>query len=497
MLRGMRSLSLALGGLYLIIAMSLQSAPRQPNVLLICVDDLKPLLGCYGQSLVKSPNMDRLSSRGVLFQKAYCNQAVCAPSRNSLMTGMRPGTIGIYDLGTNFRLAVPRAVTMAEAFKNAGYTTEALGKIFHVGHGNQEDPASWTVAHWRPSTPMYVVQSNMPPSQPKKGKTKKKKAPADPRGRAVECADVADSAYADGQVADEAIRRLQTRKESGRPFFLAVGFLKPHLPFVAPKKYWDLYKREQFEPYPNQEAPVGAPEFAPTTWGELRNYSDIPDTGPLSAGQQRELIHGYYAAVSYTDAQIGRVLGELERLGLAQDTVVVLWGDHGWHLGDHGMWCKHTNYEEAARIPLIICVPGLETHGDRSSSLVESVDVYPTLCELAGIQPPPGLDGKSVVPVLRNPTKENKPAVMHFYPRNVKDKGQLIGRAVRTSRYRLVEWKAPGEKPESAVLELYDYEEDPGETRNLAKSRPEVVRELRAILARHPEAKPQVSRPAS
>ena len=452
----------------------------RPNVLLICVDDLKPLLGCYGTPIVQSPNIDRLAARGVLLERAFCNQAVCSPSRNSLMTGLRPQTIGIYDLPTNFRKSVPDAVTMAQYFKQSGYRTEAMGKIFHVGHGNIEDAVSWSVPHWRPAGGGYQLKESTAVTRPS--------AVGGPRGAATECADVPDNAYGDGMIADEAIARLHAAREKpGEPFFIAVGFLKPHLPFVAPKKYWDLYQRASFDPPKLQTPPAGAPEFAPTTWGELRQYSDIPNVGPLSTEQQRQLIHGYHAATSYMDAQLGRVVDALDRNGFTDNTIVVLWGDHGWHLGDHGMWCKHTNYEHAARIPLIVVAPGIAKVGTKTGALAETVDIYPTLCELAGLPVPQGLDGASFAAVLRNPAAATKDAVFHVYPRN-----QLLGRAVRTARYRLVEWKKIGEPADTAVLELYDYEADPEETRNLAADNPDIVAKLRAVLAGQPEAKPQV-----
>ena len=317
-----------------------------------------------------------------------------------------------------------------------------------------------------------------------------------PRGAAWESAAVPDNAYPDGKIAEEAIRRLRAAKErSGQPFFIAVGFLKPHLPFCAPKRYWDLYSRQDFNPPSLRTPPEGAPAYAPTSWGELRQYSDIPETGPLNDEQARTLIHGYHAAVSYVDAQIGRVLNELEQLGLAANTIVVLWGDHGWHLGDHGMWCKHTNYEEAARIPLLIFVQGVTKPGTRSRAMVESVDIYPTLCELAGLPLPAeaqSLEGKSLVPVLKNPSRELKEAVFHVYPRNRKPDGEILGRAVRTSRYRLVEWKKPGMAPETAEFELYDYQKDPLETKNLAPAEPELVKKLSVLLAAQPEAKAQI-----
>jgi len=455
-------------------------AADKPNVLLICVDDLKPLLGCYGTPMVKSPNIDRLAARGVLFERAFCNQAVCAPSRNALMTGLRPQTIGIYDLPTNFRHGVPDAVTVAQYFRRHGYRTEAMGKIMHVGHGNYEDVASWTLPHWKPNVGHYRLPESTATTRPATA--------GGPRGAATECADVPDTAYADGMIADEAVARLRAAQaQPGAPFFIAVGFLKPHLPFVAPKKYWDLYERSSFDPARRQTPPEGAPKFAPTTWGELRQYSDIPETGPLTADQQRQLIHGYHAAVSYMDAQLGRVLDALDQTGFARNTIIVLWGDHGWHLGDHGMWCKHTNYEQAARIPLIVVAPGVARPGVKTGALAETVDLYPTLCELAGLPAPEGLDGASFAAVLKDPTAATKDAIFHVYPRS-----QLLGRAVRTARYRLVEWKRIGEAADTAELELYDYQADPEETKNLAGDQPEVVAQLRAILVRQPEAKPQV-----
>ncbi|MEX0612504.1 MAG: sulfatase, partial [Pirellulales bacterium] len=466
-------------------------AADRPNVLLICVDDLKPLLGCYGDEVVKSPNIDRLAERGVRFERAYCNQAVCAPSRNALLTGLRPQSVGIYDLETNFRKATPDAVTLPQHFKAHGYRTAGLGKIYHTGHGNHDDAASWSVPHWRADVVRYALAE----SRAAKGLTREEalfsNVPAQranklPRGAAYESADVHDSAYPDGQLADEAIRRLQrAAKTPDEPFFLAVGFVKPHLPFCAPKKYWDQYDRDRFPLAERQTPPEGAPAFAPTNWGELRQYSGIPEKGALSEELQRTLIHGYHAAVSYMDAQVGRLLAALDENGFAENTIVVLWGDHGWHLGDHGMWCKHTNYEQAARTPLVVVAPGRTQNGTATSSLVESVDIYPTLCELAGLSVPEGLDGSSFAAVLASPNVATHEAVMHVYPR-----GNRIGRAVRTARYRLVEWKQPGANPEAAVLELYDYESDPGETKNLAAERPDVVAELRAILDREPEAKP-------
>ncbi len=472
---------------------SAASAAERPSILFICVDDLKPMLGCYGDATIKSPNIDGLAARGLQFNRAYCNQAVCAPSRNSLLTGLRPTTLGIYDLGTNFRVAAPDVVTLPQYFKQHSYRTEGMGKIFHRGHGNHEDPASWSVPYWKADIVHYVLKENMAANGGSReaalfNNVAGARANKLPRGAPYESADVPDNKYPDGQIADEAIRRLQGAAEKPEaPFFLAVGFLKPHLPFCAPKKYWDLYDPSRLKLAERRSPPDGAPPFAPTTFGELRNYAGMPEQGPVPDDDARKLIHGYHAAVSYVDAQVGRVLAALDELGLAKNTIIVLWGDHGWHLGDHGMWCKHTNYEEAAHIPLIVADPLAKDGRGKSDALVESVDIYPTLCKLAELPVPEGLDGASFAKLFDDPKAPTKDAILHVYPR-----GNRIGRAVRTERYRLVEWKVPGADPETAVFELYDYQTDPGENKNLADEKPEVVNELKLILHKQPEAKPQV-----
>ena len=417
------------------------------------------------------------------------------------MTGVRPTSMGIYDLGTNFRFAMSNAVTLSQYFMRHGYRAEALGKIFHVGHGNYDDRASWSVPHFSGRTVAYVLPEN----RPKEG-TREEALFANetnianlPRGAAYESADVPDNAYPDGKLADETILRLRAARERTEPFFLALGFLKPHLPFCAPKKYWDLYRRESFRVPALRTPPEGAPAYAPSGWGELRQYRDVPKTGPVTDEEAVTLIHAYHAALSYMDAQLGRVLDELDRLGLASNTIIVLWGDHGWHLGDHGWWCKHTNYEQATRIPLLIAAPGVAKAGARTSALAETVDIYPTLCELAGLPAPKNLqslEGKSLVPVLKRPSRESKEAIFHVYPRNRKDDGAILGRAVRTERYRLVEWKKPGTAPETAEFELYDYKKDPEETKNIAATEPKLVKKLHALITAHPEAKPQIAKPS-
>ncbi|HRT10506.1 MAG TPA: sulfatase-like hydrolase/transferase, partial [Candidatus Paceibacterota bacterium] len=311
-----------------------------------------------------------------------------------------------------------------------------------------------------------------------------------------EMTDLPDNTYADGRIAEEGIRRLRAAAaRPEQPLFLALGFVKPHLPFCAPKKYWDLHDRKAFKLAEQTQPPVGAPRYAGKTLGELNQYTPVPEQPPLSEDLQRTLIHGYYAATSFMDAQVGRVLDELDRLGLSERTIIVLWGDNGWHFGDHGAWTKHTNYEQANRIPLMIVAPGVTKPGSHTRQLTETVDLYPTLVELAGLpapEVPQKLDGVSLVPVLRNPEVRVRDHAYHAFPRQ--RAGQpIIGRAIRTERYRLVEWKKPGAPRDTADFELYDYQSDPLESTNLASRLPAVVENLSRVLARHPEAKPEIT----
>jgi iduronate 2-sulfatase len=479
--------------LSLCLSVGVQAASPHPNVLLICVDDLKPALGCYGDKLAISPNLDRLAARGMRFDLAYCNQSVCAPSRNNLLLGSRSTSLGIYGLSQFFRTAVPNAITLPQHFMRHGYRAEAVGKILHTGHGNHDDDASWSVPPLREKVVEYLDPKNSANGQLTREEaffTNQKLGEIRllPRGAAIEMSDVPDSGYADGRIAEEGIRRLRAAQKQGTPLFLALGFVKPHLPFTAPKKYFDLHDPAKFPLAGFQRDPEGAPDYAGKIGGEIVNYEPLSVENLREERTQRELIRAYYACVSYVDAQIGRVLDELDRLELAENTVIVVWGDHGWHLGDHGIWTKHTNYEQANRIPLIIVAPGVAKPGSATRQPSETVDIFPTLAELCGLPPPQGpqrKDGLSLTPVLRDPTRTVRDHAYHCYPR-----GERMGRAIRTERYRLVEWKRPGAIPDTAELELYDYEMDPLETRNLASVQPEVVAQLRAILARHPEAVP-------
>ena len=427
---------------------------KQLNVLFFAVDDLRPELGCYGAKTILSPHMDRIAQRGMTFMRAYCQQAVCSPSRTSLMTGARPDTTKVWDLVTHFRDAMPAAPTLAGHFKQHGYYVQGMGKIFHPGY---DDERSWSTPWKTPGAPNYAsVKTAEVLDEDAKKKSK--------NGPAFESADVPDDFYKDGKVAAMAVETLQGLAKKPEPFFLAVGFAKPHLPFVAPKKYWDLYDPARIELASNPYHPKNAPAYALTSSGELRNYQGMPADGPIPGQSARQLKHGYYAAASYTDAQIGKVLDELERLGLTRNTVIVLWGDHGWKLGEHGEWCKHSNMENDTNAPLLMSVPGMKQAGQRTTALVEFVDIYPTLAELAGLPLPAHLEGTSFKPLLDNPRRAWKPAVFSQYPRGRK----VMGYAMRTDRYRLTVWLDRTDHSKVEAIELYDHHNDPAENTNIA-----------------------------
>jgi iduronate 2-sulfatase len=488
---------------FLTAVVTLAAPARQPNVLLICVDDLKPALGCYGDVIARTPHIDRLAARGMRFDAAYCNQAVCSPSRNNLMLGSRSTSLGIYNLSTNFRAAVPKAVTLTQYFMRHGWRAEGLGKILHVGHGNTDDDASWSVPFHSEKLVEYVMPESTGGKLTREEAffTNAKAGPNAtlPRGAAWEAPDVPDEAYGDGRIAGEAIRRIRAQKEKpSQPLFLAVGFARPHLPFCVPKKYWDLHDPSALPLATRASPPDGAPLYAGKTTMELNQYEPVPARGPVPEDIQRKLVHGYYASVSFADAQIGKIIDELDRLEMASNTIVILWGDHGWHLGDLGMWTKHTNYEQATRIPLLVVAPGVTRPGSHSAALVETVDVYPTLCDLAGLPAPAStpqpMDGLSLAGILRDPSATVRDHAYHAYPRNRGPQGEWLGRAIRTKQYRLVEWKKIGAPADTAELELYDYSNDGAETKNRASSQPDVVARLRALLVTHPEAKPPLRR---
>jgi arylsulfatase A-like enzyme len=457
-----------------LLGASAQETPARLNVLFIAVDDLKPALGCYGDPLAKTPHLDRLAARGMAFTRAYCQQAVCSPSRSSLLTGRRPDTTRVYDLVTHFRKALPDVVTLPQLFKNSGYVSVAMGKLYHGGY---DDPPSWSRPLQNPRKPGVGPRGQEVLKKLKGDAQKAGEDASQVRGLPFEAPDVDDDQLADGDLALQAVEALGELKD--KPFFLAVGFHKPHLPFIAPKKYWDLFKPSDFALPAVTAPPQGAPKHAPQFGGELRQYHEVPKKGPLPDELARSLIHGYYASTSFLDAQVGRVLAELDRLDLARRTVVVLWGDHGWHLGDHGMWCKHTNYEQATRSPLLVAAPGMKAPGKSSDALVEFVDIFPTLADLCGLAPPAGLEGLSFKPLLDEPAKPWKKAALSQYPR-----GKLMGYSLRSPRYRAVGWRPAGPPAPFDSFELYDLEKDPAETVNVADDAVHAAarKELEALL---------------
>ena len=476
-------------------------AAQKPNVLLILVDDLKPAMGCYGDNAAITPNMDALARRGMRFDMAYCNQAVCAPSRFTLMLGAHSTSTGLYGLGSHLRKAWPGAVTMPQHFAKHGYRTESLGKVFHIGHGNQGDPESFSVPHFHDKVIEYLD-----PESTDGGKLTREEAlftnqklgqiRSLPRGAAYESPMANDTDYADGRVADETVKRLKAAKQrlakDDTPFFITAGFVRPHLPFSAPKKYWDMHDPAKLPMPVNKAFPKDAPKVALKRGGEIAAFKPVPSNGEIDEELTRKLIHGYYASTSYVDAQIGKVTRALEELGLAKDTIVVLWGDHGWHLGDLSIWTKHTNFEQANRIPIIIVAPGLAKPGSVTSQLAETVDIFPTLSELAGLpasKGPQPIDGVSLVPVLKNPNARVRDHAFHAYPR-----GKKLGRAIRTQRYRLVEWKNHSDPNAVVDYELYDYKADPWETQNHHTAKLKTAKQLKAILAKYPVPKPRSRR---
>ena len=439
----------------------------KPNVLFIVVDDLRPDLGCYGNTLIKTPNLDRLAARGTIFKRAYCQQAVCSPSRTSVMTGRRPDATRVWDLVTHFRTALPDTVTLPQHFKANGYHAAALGKVYHRGY---EDGRSWSEPHWYPNG--QTVDTDPADSTRrivrKYGPGVDTKAESG-KGPAFEVSGRKDDELPDGFTASEAVSRLHSLKSRGEPFFLAVGFQKPHLPFIAPKKYWDLYD-PQIIPVPvTATLPKGAPAFAGHSNGELHSYANVPKEDPIPADFAKQLRHGYYACISYTDAQVGRLLDALEKEGLSENTIIVLWGDHGWQLGDHGLWHKHTNFELATRAPLLVSVPKQQRVGRKCEALVEFVDIYPTLADLCGLSAPQGLDGVSLKSLIEDPQGTVKKVAISQYPRGPKKAGAgpVMGYSIRNEQWRLTVWL--NQKDGSTVAtELYDEQNDPAETVNLA-----------------------------
>jgi iduronate 2-sulfatase len=433
--------------------------PEQPNILFIAVDDLRPELGCYGANLIHSPGIDRLAREGTRFDRSYCNIPVCGASRASLMTGLRPARNRFLSYLTRADEDAPGITTLPQLFRNNGYHTISNGKIFH----HADDAAVGWDEIWHPSSGSKSWRDYATPANILTDSTEFDNGPP------FERADLHDNAYKDGKTAEKVIADLRKLRDGEKPFFLAAGFLKPHLPFNAPEKYWKWYDGKVQLPY-NNYPPENAPAESLHNSGELRGYGDIPPEGPVSDEMARDLIHGYYACVSYTDAQVGKILDELERLELESSTIVILWGDHGWNLREHGLWCKHCNYETSLHTPLILRVPGTK-QVPSTSEIVEYVDIYPTLCELAGLALPEHLQGNSFSNLLFDPDATSDGVAVcqwyegittirenHFYTEWVDDEDQLFTRM------------------------LYDHSVDPDENVNISE-RPENASVIESLSA--------------
>jgi len=424
-----------------------ESATRPYNILLITIDDLRPELGCYGTDYIHSPHIDRIASEGFRFNLAYCSMSWCAPSRTSLLTGLRPGTTGVMDLQTHFREKLPDAITLPQYFKQNGYTSLGFGKVYH-NDPKMQDSLSWTGKCWIPpgENPIqaYATEENL------------QLASNDPyyKANATESADVPDDAYPDGQVTLQAIQALRKLQESESPFFLGVGFYKPHLPFTAPSKYWNLYKRDEIPLSSLTDFPTGSSPYMFRSWSETGSYQDINIPEPYPESLARRLKHGYAACVSFIDAQVGMIMNEMENLGLLENTIIVIWGDHGWKLGEYGRWSKHSNMEVDTRVPLIIKVPGQKP--EVIHHIVETIDIYPTLARLAGLEVPKNLDGEDLLHKTREFALSQ---ITH---------DSITGYSVRTTDFRYIEWKSPDQTEEPFEKELYDHRKSGKEMINLS-----------------------------
>lgn len=468
---------------------------KNKNVLFICVDDLRPELGCYGANHVISPNIDLLAKDSAVFERNYCQVAVCNPSRSSMLTGKRPDELSVWGLYEHFRELNEKAVTLPQYFKDNGYHSCAIGKIFH---NDRQDPASWSEPKLHikgyPYDPdaVYRDEDNLDYLELRKKKIVSKGEAhkhIDEYGEwylkasATECLDLPDDAYYDGAQTDVAIKKLVELSSIEKPFFFGVGYYRPHLPFNVPKQYWDMYNREDIKLAEFGTPPVGAPPMALNNMRELRGYTDFthvkhPTEASLNEEEAKLLRHGYYASVTYVDTQIGKLINCLKNLGIYENTSIVLWGDNGWKLGDYGSWGKMTNYEQDTRVPLIIKPAGFRVDGGSiRTQIVESVDIYPTLCELSGLQVPEQQAGKSLVPVIKNTDCEWEniaySQIFRYGIWHAPDGREKMGYTIRTNEYRFVLWfDKESHTPEAK--ELYYIKHKGLETVNLS-GRPDFI----------------------
>lgn len=430
-----------------------ENQARRPNVLFIAVDDLRPQLGCYGHRQMISPNIDALASSGALLARAYCQVPVCGASRASLLSGLRPTGTRFIGFDARKDVDAPQAVSLPAWFKQQGYTTVQLGKIYH--HAD-DDASAWST---QVPTRVNWLRDYHDPAHVQliaELEARAGEQPRQVRGPAFDAGDAPIDQYMDGRVLADAQGHLRHLSDQTAPFFLAVGFHKPHLPFNCPKRFWDLYDREQINLADNPFRPQGAPDAALHNWSELRSYHGIPAKGPLDDDIARTLIHGYYACTSFTDHLIGELLRTLEQTGQRDNTLICLWGDHGWNLGEHGLWCKHANFETSLHSPLIIAGPGIKP-ATKVHGLCEFIDIYPTLCKLSGTESPDHLHGQALLTAIEAPKQAFKQAVYSRYYR---------GESVKTDRYRYTLWYSKDRTIRDEML--YDHHADPGENINVA-----------------------------
>lgn len=505
---------------------------KKPNILFIAIDDLRPELGAYGSEVAITPHMDALAKNGLLFNNAYCQEAICSPSRASVMTGARPETIKVIENFTYFRDVNPDIVTLPQHLITKGYEATYTGKIYHPGYTDEE--LSWSrKAYSGPDVPDmperirgYVNPENQEMFRKNRAEVIAKYGEDAPKhglgkGPSYEFEDAPDNTYEDGHNTDLAIATMKEMAQNDKPFFLGLGFKKPHLEWIAPKKYWDMYDGKDLQMTDQHQGPKNGAAMGLHASFELRARADIPNYGDIEAEQAKNLKRAYLATVSYVDAQVGKMLAALDAAGLRENTIVMLWSDHGWHLGDMGIWGKATNYEIATRVPLIVSTPDMPkaVRGTKTSALVELVDMYPTLCDLAGVDVPEHLEGQSFKPLLYEPNQKWKAAAFTQFPNpalrewaanplsqgmretsfgplieDVEERikaqqgakwdrdlfeNRLMGYSMRTADYRFTVWKDYTDpEAEPLFFELYDHKTDANETVNIAADQPELVASL-------------------
>lgn len=495
---------------------------KKPNILFISIDDLRPTLGAYGDTIAITPNIDQLAGEGMTFRRTFTQVAVCAPSRASLMTGIRPDSTRVWHLGDKFREINPNTVTMPQYFSKFGYHTVNLGKIFH---NYMPDSISWDEPDLRPARYVrkdwlkrdgetFYISKEVNESQAIKRDSLLKLRPvryADGwnTGPAWENANVHDTMYYDGAQTKLAMQTLSRLAEKDQPFYMGLGYFRPHLPFTVPKKYWDLYDPNEIPLPANPNIPEGAPLYTMNSMYELRHYDGFNHIGhPTSSYRMSEdtirtLRQGYYASVSYVDALLGDLVAHMKEIGIYENTIIILWGDHGWKLGDHNSWGKMTNYNMDLKVPMIIRYPDQKNRGAQTQEITELVDMFPSLCELAGIEVPDYMQGTSFVPLLEKPELPWKKAAFsqfHRRPRHAADGKRYMGYSLNTKEYHYIEWygwdNTTGTRGELKSVELYDSENDPTETVNIAGKQEfgKVVNDLSLQLAEGwRKAKPDLS----